>query len=662
MAKKPTVIVPKLVEKSLVNDKFSALKEMFPEVMTEVKDDDGKIVYGIDVEKLAEVVSGKAVEKFETYGLNWIGKSQCIALSKEAPAGALRPCVEDSINFNETENVYIEGDNLEVLKLLRSTYKGKIKMIYIDPPYNTGNDFIYKDNFKMPIEQYKLITGQKDKDGNQLTTEKETAGYRHSDWLNMMYPRLKIARELLADDGAIFISIDDNEIANLKKICDEIFGESNFIDIFNWVKTETPENMSKKSRQKIEYILIYQKKKNSDRFIGIRKDSASSNGLLNQSNKVSQLIFPANVVQTKIKDGIIKKGIYGTDVYVVELLEDTEVKNGIFVKKICLKAKFKWTQSKLEQEIMSGTRILIPTIKLSPAYEKKEYLPEVPTNLIDSSVNVATNENASNDLRKMFDIDVFNYPKPYNLISYLLKFLDVENEKCIVLDFFAGSSTTAEAIFDLNQEINSNKYQFILIQLDEQLEVIKKSMKEEKTKKIIQNAIDFLSKRDLPLKLTEIGKERIRRAGKRIKEEYPDKNIDTGFRVYKLDSSNINEEIFKKPHEISVDKLIADKIKADRTDLDLLTQVMLENSIELSMPIKEEKIDGHKVYSVDNDYLIACFDTDIKEETFKKLLKKENMALIALKEPINDSFLTNVNVLKMQYNPDVEVRVLEYGI
>lgn len=647
MAKKPTVIVSKLVDESLANDKLTALKNLFPEVMTEVKDDDGKIVYGIDVEKLAEAVSGKAVEKFETYGLNWIGKSQCIALSKEAPAGALRPCVEDSVNFNETENVYIEGDNLEVLKLLRSTYKGKIKMIYIDPPYNTGNDFIYKDNFKMPIEQYKLITGQKDEDGNKLTTEKETAGYRHSDWLNMMYPRLKIAKELLTDDGVIFISIDDNEIANLKKICDDIFLESNFVGTITWLKKRKGSFLSKKIISVTEYIVVYAK--NNQYLNGLYggiPDEAESQPLIKRTNALSILEIPKNTISTRLDDGVYKAGMYGENTNPVELLNDMIVKNNMISNTISIRAPFVWSQQKLDEQIKKGARLVINTMNMQlrvyRVYEEHEH--KGLSSVLDGIKIQGTNEDAYEELQEIFQkIKVFDYSKPSNFLVTLLMSATYFDKDSIILDFFSGSATTAHAVMQLNAEDDGNR-KFIMVQLPEET-----PESSEAYKAGYKN-------------ICEIGKERIRRAGKRIKEEYPDKNIDTGFRVYKLDSSNINEEIFKKPHEISLETLTAGIIKEDRTDLDLLTQVMLENSIELSASIKVEQIDGHKVYSVDNDYLIACFDTDIKEETFKKLLQKENVALIALKEPINDSFLTNVNVLKMQYNPDVEVRVFEYGI
>lgn len=326
------------------------------------------------------------------------------------------------------------------------------------------------------------------------------------------------------------------------------------------------------------------------------------------------------------------------------LLTDVIIKNGYNLNEFQLRGEWRYSQNKLNEIISNGDIITISKIPFRPNHVKSGGEIKKMHNLLSRAhYLVGTNEDATSEMFDLFNKSYFDYTKPVTLITTLIKSLTYCCDDAIILDFFSGSATTAHAVMQLNAEDDGNR-KFIMVQLPEET-----PESSEAYKAGYKN-------------ICEIGKERIRRAGKRIKEEYPDKKIDTGFRVYKLDSSNINEEIFKKPHEISVDKLIADKIKEDRTDLDLLTQVMLENSIELSMPIKEENIDGHKVYSVDSDYLIACFDTDIKEETFKKLLQKENVALIALKEPINDSFLTNVNVLKMQYNPDVEVRVLEYGI
>ncbi|MBT8219635.1 MAG: site-specific DNA-methyltransferase, partial [Bacteroidia bacterium] len=309
--------------------------------------------------------------------LMWTGKERAISEARKPATHILKHVHSGSMLGVKFNHLFIEGDNLEALKILQSNYLEKIHQIYIDPPYNTGQLFVYNDKFD-----------------NQ------------EDWLNMMLPRLIIARQLLKDDGVIFVSIDDHELANLKILMDETFGKENYIEIFSWVKSETPANLARKSKKVVEYVLCYQKKNNKKKFKGIKKYSPSSNGLLNQSNKKGVLVFPANIVHTKIKDGIIKAGKYGTDRYDIDLLEDTIVQSGYFNKEIILQAKFKWTQSKLEREIQKGTKISIPTLRLSPSYDKTSYDPEVPPNLINHKVGVVTNEVASTNLTKLMGAKV----------------------------------------------------------------------------------------------------------------------------------------------------------------------------------------------------------------------------------------------------------------
>lgn len=359
---------------------------------------------------------------------------------------------------DENENLIIEGDNLLALKALLPKYQGKVKCIYIDPPYNTGNEgWVYNDNVNNPI--IKEWIGQTvGKEGEDLT--------RHDKWLCMMTPRLKLLRDLLSNDGVIFVSIDDHEVSNLRLLMDEIFREENFVGIYSWVKTQTPENLSKKTRQMVEYVLCYEKEKNDKKFKGIIRSSNTSNGLLNQSNSVKELIFPANIVSTRIKNKILKAGAYGTDNYEVELLNDVEIKDGFFAEKFTLRSKFKWTQSKIDEEIGLGTKIMIPKETLSPAYLKDQNNPQVPVNLIDDEVGVGTNENAKAELREIFGFDTFEYPKPSSLVKYLIGFVSEKND--IILDSFAGSGTTAQSVLEFNQE-DKEKRQFILIQLPEEV-------------------------------------------------------------------------------------------------------------------------------------------------------------------------------------------------
>ncbi len=635
------------------------VKEKFPNCITEGR---------VDMDLLRQEVSSEIVEgPKERYRLEWAGKREAIVAANTPTNATLRPIRDKSVNFDTTENLYIEGDNLEVLKLLQESYLGKIKMIYIDPPYNTGKEFVYNDKFSIDDKARMIQEGLIDEDGNVFTgtvNSIENTRY-HSDWLSFMYPRLKIARNLMSEDGVIFISIDDNEVHNLRKMCDEIFGAENFIDIFNWSKTETPANLSKKSKKIIEYILCYQKEKDSIPFKGIKKESQSSNGLLNQSNSVHTLVFPENEVTTSIPDGIIPKGKYGTSAYEVELEEDTEVKNGVFVKPIKLRAKFKWQQDNLKAELAKGTTIRIPTMNFSPSYEKKEYAPEVPPNLINSKVGVGTNENAGTALEALFGKKVFSFPKPVSLLKYLLSFRQWE-EKTIVLDFFSGSATLAEAVLELNA--GGDNRQFICIQLPELIEIKSKDTEEER--KIKQNAIDFLSQIECQPLVSEIGEERIRRAAKKIQEENPEgaKGKDMGFRVFRLDSSN-KKEVKVSPDDLKQTELdweaannVIDNIKEGRTGEDLLFQVMLAWGLPLSLPVAESEIIGKKVYRVEADgvlILLCCFENGVDEAFAEAVAKQMPMRVLFRDSSFSDdNAKENVRQLLKQLSPNTEMRVL----
>ena len=399
--------------------------------------------------------------------LTWIGKEKVVNHHQEVPYRVLEHKygfrADDPADTTPTNsgNKIIHGDNLEALKSLLPEYEGRIKCIYIDPPYNTGNEkWVYNDNVNDPKIK-KWLGEVVGKQGEDLS--------RHDKWLCMMYPRLKLLHKLLADDGVIFISIDDNELANLKQLCDEIFGANNFIDFFSWVKTETPANLSYKTKKSVEYIVCYQKSKNDIKFRGLEKESKSSNGLMNQTNAIKELIFPANIVDTGLKDGVYKAGSYGTDSYDIQLLEDVQVKNGIFITPVKLQGKFKWSQSNLDKEISNGTRISIRTIAFSPSYEKASYEPEVPWNIINRNFGVDTNEVASTLLTTIFGEKTFDFPKPVTLISYLANFIN--NKDAIILDSFAGSGTTAHAVLNLNKKDGGNR-KFILVEMEDYAENI----------------------------------------------------------------------------------------------------------------------------------------------------------------------------------------------
>ena len=391
--------------------------------------------------------------------LNWIGKDKVVNHAAAIPFHILKHVY----NFGgASENKIIHGDNLLALKSLLPEYERRVKCIYIDPPYNTGNEgWIYNDKVNSP--QIKKWLGEVvGKEGEDLS--------RHDKWLCMMYPRLKLLKKLLADDGAIFISIDDNEQANLKLICDEIFGAQNFVEIFSWKKTETPANLAAKTKKAIEYVICYMKSNTPIKFRGLSKVSKSNNGLMNQTNAEKELVFPANCADTSLPDGIYRAKEYGTKSYKILLLEDTEVKNGRFIKPVKLYGKFKWSQENLNRELERNTKISIKTIAFSPSYEKLEYAPEVPWNIIDKSFGVQTNEMASAELRNIFDgKKIFDFPKPPSLIEYLINFLCDKNS--IVLDSFAGSGTTAHAVLNLNAHDGGNR-KFILVEMEDYADTI----------------------------------------------------------------------------------------------------------------------------------------------------------------------------------------------
>lgn len=598
-----------LESENLVDDRLNKLKELMPEVFTEG---------GIDFDKLRLELGDKVDEGQERYAFTWPGKADAIRQSQTVSTATLRPCVEKSRGRDgedgsfDSDNIYIEGDNLEVLKLLQRGYHGKVKMIYIDPPYNTGHDFVYKDRFGDTIENYKEqagLAGQSNAD---------VSGRYHSDWCSMMYPRLKLARELLSDDGVIFISIDDNELDNLKKLANEVFGEVNFVGQWSWFKSATPANLSKKIKKNVEYVLAFEKKRNPIKYRGIQKTSKSSNGLLNQTNRVGVLSFPANVVTTGLPDGVYRSGKYGTNSYEIDLLEDTHVKAGVFSSEVVLRAKFKWSQANLDKEIAKGTIISIRTDTFSPSYEKAEYEPEVPPNLIDSSVGVDTTENAGKALAQLFDGEkVFDYPKPVSLISYLFDFSCGPND--VLLDFFSGSATSAEAVIRKNIKDGGSR-KFILVQIPEKA------------------GGDWNT-------LCDVGEERIRRAGDKLKAEIIEANMqlelgkeskrlpDIGFRVFALDDSGI-----ERPEP---GQLVLDVVKSDRTELDIVFEMMLKWGLELTLPVEKSEAAGYPIWSVACDELVCCMSRGLTVEALEAIADMEPRRVLILDSILDDTLKLN---------------------
>ena len=631
---------------NIVDENIKKIAELFPNCLTERLDENGKPEAAIDFDQLRQELSKDIVEgPEERYQFTWPDKRNAIRLANMPTTDTLRPCREESVDFDNTQNLYIEGDNLEVLKLLRENYLGKVKMIYIDPPYNTGNDFVYNDDFAQTAGDYVHNSGQEDEEGNRLVANTESNGRFHTDWLNMIYPRLKVAKDLLSEDGVIFISIDDNEQENLKKVCDEVYGEKNFVGQWNWFKSATPPNLSKKIKKNIEYVICYQKGKNSNTFSGVQKTSSSDDPITKPQNSLKELTFKSGWIHAKFPDGIIKAGMYGTAKFPNELLNDMIVENGVNKNEVTFRNKFIWVQDTLDAQIKNGTRINLSKA-LVISYKKAEYSAEVPPNLIDDSVGVDTTEKAGDDLNDMFDGQtIFDYPKPVSLLHYLIDF-DTPKENSIILDFFSGSATTAHAVMQLNAEDGGNR-KFIMVQLpeatDEKSEAYKAGYKN----------------------ICEIGKERIRRAGKIIKDNLDNKDnsstgpsnpslfdeekscprlselsskLDIGFRVLKLDSSNM-QDVYYSPEQFNENLLFEDNIKHDRTDEDLLFQAMIELGIELSAKIEKREIAGKTVWSVADNYLMACFDKDVNETTITEIARQHPYYFV-----LRDSSLATDNV------------------
>ncbi|WP_035062623.1 site-specific DNA-methyltransferase [Dialister micraerophilus] len=661
----------KMQTKNLADEKLEALKELFPNAVTEVIDENGEETVAIDKDILMQEISAKVVEgNEERYQFTWPDKKKSILAANAPTTKTLRPCKEESVNFDTTENLYIEGDNLEVLKLLQETYLGKIKMIYIDPPYNTGNNILYKNDFSIPKEEYIDLSNQKDAYGNFLFQNTESNGRFHTDWLNIMYPRLKLARNLLKDEGYIAIAIDDNEVYNLKKIMDEIFGEKNYIGTI--IIRSNPQGRNKDNIDPVhEYHLVYSRNYTKMPLLKIGKRNAKIDSFENlmRTGKNSRKyerpyrFYPVLVKNEKIEmitDEEYKK-IYAencefNEEYIEYLREKYEGNGYKFILPLSKNGEEKvWQRefSRVKKEYRTY-RFIGNKVKRPPEQTR------TPASLwyddIYSNVSKGTNS-----LKKIFnDKIIFDFSKSLYTVRDLIS-LNSEDED-IILDFFSGSATTAHATMQLNAEDGGNR-KFILVQLPENLdESLKKA--NDNAKKTIENAIKFLDSINRPHLLTEIGKERIRRAGKKILEENKDKegieNLDTGFRVLKVDSSNM-KDVYYAPQELNKKDVFSyvDNIKEDRSSMDLLFQVMLDLGISLSSKIEEKDISGKKVFTVDGNFLIACFDSDIDDEVINNIAEKKPVfAVFKNKSFTKDSPLANLEEIFKTVSPDTVRKVL----
>lgn len=552
----------------------------------------------------------------EAYEFNWVGKQAARAEVLKPIKKTLRPVKEDSVDWDNTQNLYIEGDNLEVLKLLQKSYLGKVKMIYIDPPYNTGNDFVYHDDFAMSADEYAEASGSVDELGNKYIKNMDSNGRFHSDWCSMIYSRLMVARTLLTEDGVIFISIDDNEVENLRKICDEVFGESNFWGVITWTKKRKGSFLSKGVISLTEYSLAYSKNKNlSIGLYGGSADSNESQPIIKRTNRISTLSIPANIISSKLPDGLYPKGIYGDKINPVELLNDINIQDGIIKDDFQISAPFTWSQKMFDEEISKGTRCVINTknfqIRAYRVYSENQF--KGFPSLINGVEIKGTNEDAYEELERIFNIKkLFDYSKPTNYIKEFVKASTHFDKEAIILDFFSGSATTAHSVIQLNAEDKGNR-KFIMVQLPEKTEETSEAFK-----------AGYKN-------ICEIGEERIRRAGKKIKEESPltTADLDTGFRVFRLDEGNY-EDVSRSPKEFKQDQLdlFLNNIKTDRNDLDLLFGCMLDWGVQLSLPMTQEVVDGKTIYTVNDGDLVACFAENVSEDVVKAMAEKMPLRVI----------------------------------
>nr|WP_303998869.1 site-specific DNA-methyltransferase [Ruminococcus bromii] len=627
------------------DENFKKLADMFPNAVTEAIDENGEVVRAIDKDVLMQEINTKVVDgNEERYQFTWPDKKKSVILANAPINKTLRPCREESVDFDNTENLYIEGDNLEVLKLLQETYLGKIKMIYIDPPYNTGNDFVYNDEFGMRNEEWNEVSGNYDEDGNQITgkLEKNTEsnGRFHTDWLNMIYPRLKLAKDLLTDDGVIFISIDDNEVENLIKCCNEIFGRSNFIANLIWKSKSGGANDSRYFAVDHEYIIVYAK--SADKFeLGIDKE-ATVTTTYNRKDEKGQYALDRLDKQSIRYSEALDYEIIGPDgtSYRPKHKDPTHPN-----------ATWRWSKKNVEQHyddlVFENGCVYTKNYKKEGAIARSLLLED----------RFGRTRTGKTDCFSLFNRDYFSNPKPYKLIRYFE--IIASNKDSIILDFFSGSATTAHAVMQLNAEDGGHR-KFIMVQLpevtDEKSEAYKAGYKN----------------------ICEIGKERIRRAGQKIRNEQlgiknegdnsslqtPNSSLDTGFRVLKCDTSNM-KDVYYNPaeYEPSLFSSLEDNIKEDRTPEDLLFQVMLDLGILLSskIQVRSEKVGmrNYSYFDVEDGYLIACFDKNIDEEVITAIAKQKPYYFVMRDSSMaTDSVATNFEQIFAAYSPDTVRKVL----
>ena len=634
----------KMESPNITTQNIDKIAELFPNCITETVDENGKLKRAINFELLRQMLSGDVLEGDEAYEFTWVGKKAAIVEANRPIRKTLRPCKEESVIWDTTENLYIEGDNLEVLKLLQESYLGKIKLIYIDPPYNTGNDFVYRDDFKINEDEYQNEIGEVNEKGQRLFKNTDSNGRFHSDWCSMIYPRLHLAKNLLKYDGVIFISIDDNEVRNLKNICDEVFGAENFVAQLIWQNKKGGGNDSKHIAIEHEYILVYAR---NIALLGEFYESYSDDYIkrYKEQDEIGRYFWDT----FKRKAGKQYYPITCPDGTVLEYDED-----GNAISWLRSKARF-------DSDIEAGEiRIIKLGEKWSVQFKQRIPLGKTPRSIFTTETVVSdqgTTSTGASDVYEYFKKDVFSNPKPVGLIRFLLGFGLTKND--IVLDFFSGSATTAEAV--MKENIGGGNAKYILVQLPENIDPMLNSSSDN-AKRVAENAVAVLDELKRPHTIPELAKERIRRAGNKIKEDNPltMQDLDTGFRVFKLDESNMND-VYYSPAEYSQDLLstLESNVKSDRNDLDLLFGCLLEWGLPLSMPYTSEQIDGCTVHTYNDGDLIACFDENIPDSVIKEIAKRRPLRAVFRDSSFaNSPSKINVGEIFKLLAPDTRVKVI----
>lgn len=650
---------------NLTSQNVEKIEAIFPNCITESRDENGQLKKSVNFKMLKQMLSEDIVEGEEAYEFTWVGKKESIVEANKPIRKTLRPAPEESVDWENTENLYIEGDNLEVLKLLQESYLGKVKMIYIDPPYNTGNDFIYNDDFKVSNEEYAEESGEYDEDGNRMFKNTDSNGRFHSDWCSMIYSRLLVAKNLLREDGVIFISIDDNEVDNLKKICDEVFSKGNFIG--NIIPIMNPRGSQSSANIAVnhEYILVLSKNiknaklkglnltesqkkeynKNDEfgvyRELGLRKRGADSR------REDSPTMFYSIYFDEETGD-ISTKNKY--DIEIIPRLSDGS------------EGRWRWSSKTVENE---KNKLVVRKVNRKGGLEydvfTKDYLNPDTTRKVTSiwDEKEINNEFGTELLKELFgNVKIFNYSKPLALLKKIISISCSKDD--LILDFFSGSASTAHAVMELNSEDKLQR-KFIMVQLPEDLEKAQKNM-DKSSRKIHQDAIEFLKKINKPYFLSEIGKERIRRAGEKIKNDNPllTSDLDVGFRVLKVDSSNM-KDVYYSPSEIGQDFLsfLESNIKEDRCDLDLLFGCLLEWGLPLSLPYKSMEIDGCVIHNYNDGDLIACFEENISENVMKEIAKLTPLRAVFRDSSFeNSAEKINTSEIFKLLSPDTKIKVI----